>query len=83
MRFSTSAVAAIGLSSTVHAAIKGFNYGASFNNDQPKTRIDFEYEFNAAKTLPGTKGWTSARLYTVIQHGTQNSVIEAIPAAST
>jgi glucan endo-1,3-beta-D-glucosidase len=43
--------------------------------------VDFEYEFNAAKALPGMNGWTSARLYTMIQHGTQNTVIEAIQAA--
>ncbi|KAF2826098.1 glycoside hydrolase [Ophiobolus disseminans] len=81
MRFSTSVIAAAGLLSTANAAIKGFNYGANFNNNQAKTLVDFEYEFNAAKTLPGTNGWTSARLYTMIQHGTTNTVIEAIQAA--
>ncbi|KAH7089649.1 glycoside hydrolase superfamily [Paraphoma chrysanthemicola] len=81
MRFSSSLIAAAGLLSTANAAIKGFNYGAQFNNDQAKTLVDFEYEFNAAKNLPGTSGWTSARLYTMIQHGTQNTVIEAIQAA--
>jgi glucan endo-1,3-beta-D-glucosidase len=81
MRFSTTVLAAAGLLSTANAAIKGFNYGANFNNDQGKTQVDFEYEFNAAKTLPGTNGWTSARLYTMIQHKTQNTIIEAIPAA--
>jgi glucan endo-1,3-beta-D-glucosidase len=81
MRFSSSLIAAGGLLSTANAAIKGFNYGAQFNNDQAKTLIDFEYEFNAAKNLPGTNGWTSARLYTMIQHGTQSTVIEAIQAA--
>lgn len=81
MRFSTTVLAAAGLLSTANAAIKGFNYGANFNNDQAKTQVDFEYEFNAAKTLPGTNGWTSARLYTMIQHKTQNTIIEAIPAA--
>ncbi|KAH7073784.1 glycoside hydrolase superfamily [Paraphoma chrysanthemicola] len=81
MRFSSSLIATAGLLSTANAAIKGFNYGAQFNNDQAKTLVDFEYEFNAAKNLPGTSGWTSARLYTMIQHGTQNTVIEAIQAA--
>jgi glucan endo-1,3-beta-D-glucosidase len=81
MRFASSVLAAAGLLSTARAAIKGFNYGANFNNDQAKTEVDFEYEFNAAKNLPGTNGWTSARLYTMIQHGTQNTVIEAIQAA--
>jgi glucan endo-1,3-beta-D-glucosidase len=54
---------------------------ANFNNNQAKVLNDFEYEFNAAKSLPGTNGWTSARLYTMIQHGTTNTVIEAIQAA--
>ena len=81
MRFTPSIVASAALLSTANAAIKGFNYGAQFNNDGPKLLADFEYEFNAAKNLPGTDGWTSARLYTMIQHGTQNTVIEAIQAA--
>lgn len=81
MRFTPSIVASAALLSTTNAAIKGFNYGAQFNNDAAKTLTDFEYEFNAAKNLPGTDGWTSARLYTMIQHGTQNTIIEAIQAA--
>lgn len=81
MRFSTSLFAAASFLSTASAAIKGFNYGASFGDGRAKTLMDFEYEFNAAKTLPGTNGWTSARLYTMIQHGTQNTIIEAIQAA--
>ncbi|KAF1926872.1 glycoside hydrolase family 17 protein [Didymella exigua CBS 183.55] len=81
MRFTPSIVASAALLSTANAAIKGFNYGAQFNNDAAKTLTDFEYEFNNAKTLPGTDGWTSARLYTMIQHGTQSTIIEAIQAA--
>jgi glucan endo-1,3-beta-D-glucosidase len=61
----SSVLAAAGLLSSVSAAIKGFNYGANFNNNQAKVLADFEYEFNAAKQLPGTDGWTSARLYTM------------------
>lgn len=59
MRFTSSVVASAALLSTANAAIKGFNYGAQFNNDAAKTLVDFEYEFNHAKTLPGTDGWTS------------------------
>lgn len=81
MRFTSSIVASAALLSTANAAIKGFNYGAQFNNDAAKTLADFEYEFSHAKTLAGTDGWTSARLYTMIQHGTQNTIIEAIQAA--
>ncbi|XP_014552121.1 glycoside hydrolase family 17 protein [Bipolaris victoriae FI3] len=81
MRLSSTILATAALLSSANAALKGFNYGAQFANDQPKRLVDFEYEFNAAKQLPGTNGWTSARLYTMIQHGTQNSIIEAIEAA--
>ena len=81
MRVSSTLFAATALLSSANAAIKGFNYGAQFNNDQAKQQVDFEYEFNAAKQLPGTNGWTSARLYTMIQHGTTNSIISAIEAA--
>jgi len=81
MRLSSTLFAATALVSSANAAIKGFNYGAQFNNNQAKQQVDFEYEFNAAKNLPGTNGWTSARLYTMIQHGTQNTIISAIEAA--
>jgi len=81
MRLSSTLFAATALVSSANAAIKGFNYGAQFNNNQAKQQVDFEYEFNAAKQLPGTNGWTSARLYTMIQHGTQNTIISAIEAA--
>lgn len=81
MRFSISLFASAALLATANAAHQGFNYGAQFANDAPKKRADFEYEFNAAKQLPGTNGWTSARLYTMIQHGTKAQVIEAIEAA--
>lgn len=81
MRVSSSFLASTAILSTANAAIKGFNYGAQFNNNAAKTLADFEYEFNAAKQLPGTDGWTSARLYTMIQHNTPNTIIEAIQAA--
>ncbi|KIW72230.1 hypothetical protein PV04_00440 [Phialophora macrospora] len=54
------------------AAYKGFNYGST-GNDQAA----FEGQFNSAKAL----GFTSARLYTMIQDATTNSPISAIPAA--
>ncbi|KAI1419536.1 GPI-anchored cell wall beta-1,3-endoglucanase EglC [Xylaria sp. FL1777] len=67
--------------SPANTGLKGFNYGAFFLNQQAKVQADFAYEFNRAKTLPGTSGWTSARLYTMVQWGTQSNVIQAIPAA--
>lgn len=83
MRFSSSLLASAAVLATVQAQnhYKGFNYGAFFNNQAAKHQVDFEYEFNAAKQLPGTSGFTSARLYTMIQWGTPNTVIEAIQAA--
>ncbi|KAL3704833.1 hypothetical protein TMatcc_008505 [Talaromyces marneffei ATCC 18224] len=63
------------------AAIKGFNYGANFNDYSVKTQADFEAEFKTAQGLEGTEGFTSARLYTMIQGGTTNTPISAIPAA--
>ncbi|CCG81942.1 Probable glucan endo-1,3-beta-glucosidase eglC [Taphrina deformans PYCC 5710] len=60
---------------------KGFNYGSTGANGAPLAESDFLASFNAAKNLPGTSGFTSARLYTMIQAGTQNTPISAIPAA--
>lgn len=72
MRFSSAALAIAASVGFVDAAgtaantgIKGFNYGAFFLNQQAKVQADFTYEFNKAKALPGTSGWTSARLYTM------------------
>ncbi|EXJ81444.1 murein transglycosylase [Capronia epimyces CBS 606.96] len=57
------------------AAYKGFNYGST-GRDQAA----FEGEFNSAKNLAGSS-FTSARLYTMIQDGTTDTPISAIPAA--
>lgn len=65
MRSSALVAGLVAMASTASAAIQGFNYGAFFMNQQPKFQADFEYEFNRAKNLPGTSGWTSARLYTM------------------
>ncbi|KAI1332944.1 glycoside hydrolase family 17 protein [Xylariaceae sp. FL0255] len=76
--------ASAGTANAVTAAntgIKGFNYAAFFLNQQAKVQNDFAYEFNRAKSMPGTSGWTHARLYTMIQWGTAHNVISAIPAA--
>jgi glucan endo-1,3-beta-D-glucosidase len=59
--------------STASAVVyKGFNYGAG---------ADFQNDFNTAKNLVGTSGFTSARLYTMIQQGTTNTPTAAIQAA--
>ncbi|EJT71689.1 GPI-anchored cell wall beta-1,3-endoglucanase EglC [Gaeumannomyces tritici R3-111a-1] len=81
MRSSSLVAGLVAMASTASAAIQGFNYGAFFMNQQPKSQVDFEYEFNRAKNLPGTSGWNSARLYTMVQWHTANDVVQAIPAA--
>ncbi|KAH7189287.1 glycoside hydrolase superfamily [Fusarium flagelliforme] len=64
------------------AAFQGFNYGATFTDGSVKGQSDFENEFKTAAGLEGTDGgFTSARLYTMIQGGTPNQPISAIPAA--
>ncbi|KAI1194682.1 GPI-anchored cell wall beta-1,3-endoglucanase EglC [Nemania serpens] len=88
MRFSSTVLAlaaSVGLTDAVptpaNSGIKGFNYGAFFLNQQAKVQADFTYEFKRAKAMPGTSGWTSARLYSMIQWGTKSNVISAVPAA--
>ncbi|KAF2742916.1 glycoside hydrolase family 17 protein [Sporormia fimetaria CBS 119925] len=84
MRLLSSLLASAAVLTSVEAqnGYKGFNYGAFFNNQVPKKQVDFEYEFRAARQLPGTNGqFTSARLYSMVQWQTQNTVIEAIQAA--
>lgn len=60
---------------------KGFNYGSTGANGAALEESDFLTSFNTAKNLVGTSGFTSARLYTMIQAGTTNTPISAIPAA--
>ncbi|KAJ5554904.1 hypothetical protein N7461_003374 [Penicillium sp. DV-2018c] len=67
---------------TAEAVSQGFNYGNKKGDGSIKSQADFETEFATAKNLVGTdNAFTSARLYTMIQGGTTNGPIEAIPAA--
>lgn len=81
MRFSSTVFGLAAVLGAAEAQLRGFNYGAFFLNQQAKQQVDFEYEFNRAKNLANTDGWTSARLYTMIQWGTTNTPITAIQAA--
>jgi glucan endo-1,3-beta-D-glucosidase len=72
----SSILSLVGGASTVLAAARGFNYGSQGN-----TLETFEAQFRTAQGLDTTSGWGSARLYTMIQEGTANTVISAIPAA--
>lgn len=67
MHFSLSVAGMAAVAGTAQAAIRGFNYGAFFLDQSPKVEADFAYEFNKAKNLPGTSGWSSARLYSMSQ----------------
>jgi glucan endo-1,3-beta-D-glucosidase len=69
------------LAAAVNAQSKGFNYGATNSDGSTKVYWHFHDEFVAAQNLVGAPGFTSARLYTSIQGGSQNSPIEAIKAA--
>ncbi|KAH7327978.1 glycoside hydrolase superfamily [Stachybotrys elegans] len=64
------------------AAYQGFNYGSTFSDGSFKVQSDFESDFKTAAGLQGTDGaFTSARLFTMVQGGTPNDPISAIPAA--
>lgn len=82
MHASSGIIALAAFLASAQAATFGFNYGAQFTDDSAKQESDFASEFAAAKKLAGTKGaFSSARLYTMIQHGTTDEIIQAIPAA--
>ncbi|KAJ6088806.1 glucan endo-1-3-beta-glucosidase eglC [Penicillium sp. IBT 16267x] len=66
---------------SAEATYKGFNYGSTNEDGSTRYKADFVSQFQNAKNLVGTSGFTSARLYTMIQDGTTNTPIEAIEAA--
>jgi glucan endo-1,3-beta-D-glucosidase len=63
------------------AVYQGFNYGSTFSDGSFVLEADFQSLFTTAQNLVGTSGFTSARLYTMIQGGTANTSTQAIPAA--
>jgi glucan endo-1,3-beta-D-glucosidase len=85
MRFATLlavAAAAVGSAIAQDTVILGFNAGATDDTNKPKTQADFEKEFKTAKSLQGAPGnFTTIRLYSNIQAGTDNTPIAAFPAA--
>ena len=67
MRTNTSLLALAASVTAVSAqAIQGFNYGATNSDGSFKDQARYEQEFDVAKNLETTSGWTSARLYTMI-----------------
>lgn len=83
MRFSALLVALAASLSTSTAVYQGFNYGSTKSDGVTfRYQADFQALFQAAKSLVGTSGFTSARLYTMIQGGSStNEPTQAIPAA--
>ncbi|KAL2852052.1 glycoside hydrolase superfamily [Aspergillus pseudoustus] len=80
--FSKSQILALALAvASAEAVSKGFNYGDTKPDGSIKSQADFQNEFQTAKNLEGTSGFNSARLYTMIQGGSTNTPIAAIPAA--
>ncbi|KAH7381188.1 glycoside hydrolase superfamily [Phaeosphaeria sp. MPI-PUGE-AT-0046c] len=75
------AASVLALASTAIAQSKGFNYGATNADGSCRGYNDFVRFFNEAKSLPGTSGFTTARLYTSIQCGTGADPISAFQAA--
>ncbi|KAJ8067578.1 hypothetical protein OCU04_004917 [Sclerotinia nivalis] len=66
--------------STASAVNQGFNYGATNADGSYRVQSDFQAAFEAANSLVGTSGFTSARLYTMLQ-GSTTGPTSAIPAA--
>lgn len=60
---------------------QGFNYGATNTDNSAVTESQYQDRFTTAQNLVGASGFTSARLYTLIQAGTTNTPTEAIQAA--
>ncbi|KAJ5484033.1 glucan endo-1-3-beta-glucosidase eglC [Penicillium diatomitis] len=79
--FSKQAIALAFSVAAAQAAHQGFNYGSTLPGGGVAYEADFKTQFQTAKNLVGTSGFTSARLYTMIQGGTTNEPIQAIPAA--
>lgn len=65
----------------VTGQIIGFNYGDRLPDGRGRTQQIFEDEFNTARNLVGTEEFTSARLFTMVESDTKDTLIPAIPAA--
>ena len=81
MRVSSFVTSALALATSVAAVEKGFNYGATNADRSCRKYEDFHRMFTRSHQLAGAPGFTSARLYTSIQCGSDNAPIEAIKAA--
>lgn len=78
MRFSSFAASALALVTSVAAVEKGFNYGATNADGSCRRYEDYHAMFTRSRNLANAPGFTSARLYTSIQCGSDNAPIEAV-----
>lgn len=78
MHFLSSAATLLTLVAAINGQQQGFNYGATNNDGSCRRYEDFHSQFQRASSLPNAPGFTSARLYTSIQCGSDNAPIEAI-----
>lgn len=81
MLFSSAVALGALLASVSAQTYKGFNYGGTHTDNTPIVESQYESQFKAAQGLVGASGFTSARIYTLIQAGTTNTPSEAIQAA--
>lgn len=81
MRFAPLFALAAAVATTSAQTIQGFNYGSTNTDNSPVTGSQFQNDFSTAQKLVGTSGFSSARLFTMIQAGTTNTPTEAIQAA--
>lgn len=80
MRPSTFLALVASISATSAASLQGFNYGSTKSDGSFQMQSDFEALFSTAKKV--SSGFSSARLYTMIQGGSStNEPTSAIPAA--
>lgn len=74
--------AAAGSRTNMPQGIQGFNSGAFFKDNRAKAQSDFEKEMKTAQKLHGSPGrFNSVRLYTNIQHETEDEPVAAFDAA--
>lgn len=74
-------ISLLALAGLAAATQQGFNYGATASDGSAMLLADFEALFTRAQDLQGTSGFTSARLYTMIQADTTSTYTQAIEAA--
>ena len=81
MQLSCSLALAASFATASAQILKGFNYGSVNTDGSPITESQYENDFKTAQGLVGASGFSSARLFTLVQGGTTNTPTAAIQAA--